>query len=186
MRLFAGIYPPEEACAHLAAHVSGLHISTARVNTRLAPRAQWHVTLVFLGEVPDDRLTDVDAAFRQATPSAGTPPARLRIAGGGRFGRGRFTILWAGLTGDVDRLQSSARAIRHALKRSRLPFDDRPFRPHLTLARPGDRIDAAQVEQDRAALDAYSGPEWPATSLRLMRSQLGPSPVYTELGRYPI
>ncbi|GAB7048860.1 RNA 2',3'-cyclic phosphodiesterase [Catenuloplanes indicus] len=186
MRLFAGIYPPEEACAHLAAYVRTLHVSTAAVNTRLAPRAQWHVTLVFLGEVPDDRLPDVDTALREATPPGGTPSARLRVAGGGRFGRGRFTILWAGLSGEVDRLTSLARDVRQSLKRARLPFDDKPFRPHLTLARPGDRIDRSLVAADHAALDAYRGPEWPAGTLRLMRSRLGPSPVYTEMGRYDI
>lgn len=182
MRLFAGIHPPEEACAHLAAHVRTLHVSTASANTRLTPRARWHVTLAFLGEVPDDRLPDVDAALTTSTPPLGTPPARLRIAGGGRFG----TILWAGLSGDVDRITTLAHTVRHSLARAHLPFDDKPFRPHLTLARPGDRIDRALIEADRAALDAYRGPDWPATTLRLMRSRLGPSPVHTEIGRYDI
>ncbi|MDP9798969.1 2'-5' RNA ligase [Catenuloplanes nepalensis] len=186
MRLFAGIHPPEEACAHLATHVRTLHVSTAAVNTRLAPRTQWHVTLVFLGEVPDDRLLDVDAALQRSTPPVGTPSARLRIAGGGRFGRGRFTILWAGLTGEADRLTTLAHGIRQELQDARLAFDGRPFRPHLTLARPGDRIDRSQLEADHAALDAYRGPEWPATTLRLMHSRLGSPPIYTELARYEI
>ena len=183
MRLFAGIDPPEEACAHLAAHVGTLHVSAARA--RLVPRTRWHVTLVFLGDVPDARCGDVDEALKRST-SVGTPSARLRIAGGGRFGRGRSTILWAGLAGDVDRLTVLAQDIRRELHRAGLPFDDKPFRPHLTLARPGDRLDAARVEADRAALDSYQGPEWPATPLRLMRSRLGPTPVYTELGHYDI
>ncbi|WP_033339180.1 RNA 2',3'-cyclic phosphodiesterase [Catenuloplanes japonicus] len=186
MRLFAGIYPPDEACAHLAARVGTLHVSAAGADTRLAPRAQWHVTLVFIGEVPDDRLSEVDTALTTATHAAGTKPARLRIAGGGRFGRGRLTILWAGLSGDVGRLTQLGDTTRHTLARAGLPFDPRPFRPHLTLARPGDRVDRLQVDADRAALDSYEGPEWPATPLRLMRSQLGPVPVYTELSRYDL
>jgi RNA 2',3'-cyclic 3'-phosphodiesterase len=179
VRLFAGIYPPEEACAHLAAHVRTLHVSSAGDAARLTSRAQWHVTLVFLGEVPDDRLPDVDAALRT---SVGTEPLRLRIAGGGRFG----TILWAGLSGDVDRLTELGETARRELARARLPFDARPFRPHLTLARPGDRMDRLRVEADRAALDTYQGPEWPASHLRLMRSRLGPTPIHTELSRYDL
>ncbi|MFI5839689.1 RNA 2',3'-cyclic phosphodiesterase [Catenuloplanes sp. NPDC051500] len=186
MRVFAGIYPPEEACAHLAARVGTLHISSAGLDTRLASRVQWHVTLVFLGEIPDGRLPEVDAALTTATHSTGTKPARLRIAGGGRFGRGRLTILWAGLTGEVDRLTRLGETTRRTLARAHLPFDSRPFRPHLTLARSGDRVDRLQVDADRAALDAYEGPEWPVTHLRLMRSQLTPTPLYTELARYDL
>src|SRR3712207_7351867 len=37
----------------------------------------------------------------------------------------------------------------------------KPYRPHLTLARPGDRVDRAGVAADVAALDGYRGPEWP-------------------------
>lgn len=178
VRLFAGLYPPEEACAHLAAHVSTLHLSAA--DARPTPRAQWHVTVVFLGEVPDARLPDVQTALKSS--SGGTTPVRLRIAGGGRFG----TILWAGLSGDVDHVAALGESARRELSRARLPFDDRPFRPHLTLARPGDRLDPRTIEADRAALDTYEGPEWTATHLRLMRSQLGPTPVYTELSRFDL
>lgn len=186
MRLFAGIYPPEEACAHLAAHVSTLQVSAAGVNARLTSRAQWHVTLVFLGEVPDDRLPEVDAALRSATRSTDAGPLRLRIAGGGRFGRDRSTILWAGLTGDVDRLIRLGESTREVLGRAGLPFDDRPFRPHLTLARPGDRLGRARVEADCAALDGYRGPEWRAGYVSLVRSRLGAVSAYTELGRYAL
>jgi 2'-5' RNA ligase len=58
VRLFVAAYPPEPACAHLAAAVDALAVgraAAAGVNARLAPRANWHVTLAFLGDVPDER-----------------------------------------------------------------------------------------------------------------------------------
>jgi 2'-5' RNA ligase len=183
VRLFVAAYPPENACADLAATVDRLAVGRAAdqgVNARLAARANWHVTLAFLGEVPDERLDDVRAALVAAVARwrAKQAPTQLRLGGGGRFGRGRFTVLWVGLRGDVGPLAALATAVRKELKRARLPYDPKPFRPHLTLARPGDRVD---VRGDVAALKAYEGPPWTAEAVRLVRSHLGPHPTYDTL-----
>jgi 2'-5' RNA ligase len=212
VRLFVAAYPPEDACADLAAMVDGLAVGRAAaegVNARLAPRANWHVTLAFLGDVPDERLDDARAALvagtarwrtssgravpsvrgapRAPVPSAMAPSdgvrPRLRLAGGGRFGRGRFTVLWVGLRGEVEVLTSLATAVRKELKRARLPYDPKPLRPHLTLARPGDRVD---VRDDVAVLDAYEGPQWSLEEVRLMRSHPGPKPTYDRLAEVPL
>jgi 2'-5' RNA ligase len=108
------------------------------------------------------------------------------LAGGGRFGRGAFTVLWTGLDGDVEALRGLAGAARRSLKKARLPYDDRPWKPHLTIARPGDRLDRAAVDADRAALADYRGPTWPAAEMVLMRSHLGPRPSYDKLAAWPL
>ncbi|MET8524859.1 hypothetical protein [Micromonospora sp. NPDC005172] len=55
------------------------------------------------------------------------------------------------------------------------------------LARPGDRMDEADVEADRVVLDDYQGPEWPATELLLMRSQARSGrPRYERLAAWPL
>jgi 2'-5' RNA ligase len=105
----------------------------------------------------------------------------LRIAGGGTFGRGRFTTVWAGVRGDVDAIAGLAETLRRRLKAARLPYDPKPFRPHLTLARPGDRVTATELAGDLAELDAYLGPVWTVDTIRLMRSHLGPRPTYEPL-----
>jgi 2'-5' RNA ligase len=114
----------------------------------------------------------------------GHPAPQVRLAGGGRFGRGRFTLLWVGVQGEA--LDQLARSVRRELKRARLPFDDKPFRPHLTVARPGDRLDRAAVDADRAALAGYRGPEWRAGTVELIRSHLGPKPSYDHLNAWPL
>jgi 2'-5' RNA ligase len=171
--LFAAAYPPEPACDDLSARIGELAVAKAYasgVNTRLARRDTWHVTLAFLGEVADAR--------------APGPPVTLRLAGGGRFGRGRFTVLWVGVRGDgLDRL---ARRVRHELRRNRISYDDRPFRPHLTIARPGDKLDGETIEADRELLASYEGPAWPVTEILLMRSHLGPRPAYERVAGYPL
>jgi 2'-5' RNA ligase len=88
--------------------------------------------------------------------------------------------------GDVPVLAALGDALRRQLKRSRLPYDDRPFRPHLTLARPGDRIGPAELAADLEALAGYEGPPWPVDSLHLVRSHLGPHPTYDLLTSYSL
>ena len=112
MRLFVAVYPPAPAVAHLAAFVSGLRVGLASaegVNTRLARPDTLHVTLAFLGDVADERLTAVTAALARAVDG---PAPSVCLAGGGRFGRGAFTVLWAGLGGDVEALRGLAGAVR--------------------------------------------------------------------------
>lgn len=202
MRLFAAVYPPAAVVADLATAITKLsiwHAAADGINVRLAPPEQLHVTLAFLGEVPDARLPDVQAAIgagvaawaagwrdpRQRTqPHPG--PLVVRLAGGGRFGRGRFTVLWVGLRGEVAGLGDLATAVRRQLRRARLPFDVKPLRPHLTIARPGERLPADQLTADRAALDGYEGPKWTVDELHLVRSYQGPKPRYEHLTIWPL
>jgi len=186
LRLFAAVYPPAPAVEHLVSFVSGLRVGLAAaegVNTRLARADTLHVTMAFLGDVADDRLTAVTAALARAVDG---PAPSVCLTGGGRFGRGAFTVLWTGLGGDVDALRGLAGTLRRSLKKARLPHDDRPWKPHLTIARPGDRLDRAAIDADRAALAAYRGPVWPAAEVVLMRSHLGPRPTYDRLAAWPL
>lgn len=190
MRLFVAVYPARDATDDFAAFLDTLAVGRAAgqgVNARVAARENWHVTLAFLGEVPDTRRADVESAVGGAVDAwrTGTAP-RLRMAGGGRFGRGRFVVMWVGLAGDVDPLRSLADRVRRGLRRARLPFDAKPFRPHLTVARPGDRLGVEALAADLAALRAYDGPLWTATEVRLVRSHLGPKPSYDHLAGWPL
>ncbi|MBO4205075.1 2'-5' RNA ligase family protein [Micromonospora echinofusca] len=212
MRLFVALYPPAGALDDIFAEVGRLRVGRAAaedVRIRLVDRESAHITLAFLGDVDDDRLPEVTAALaRAAAPAApvptaspppapeapGVPPApappvgplRLRLAGGGEFGAGRHSVLWADVHGDVAALHALAGRIRSELHRAGLPYDGRPFRPHLTIARPQGRLDPEDVAQDRAALDRYRGPAWPATEMVLVRSHLGPRPLHHRLARWSL
>ena len=182
-RLFISVDPPAEAVAHLGSAVETLEVSKANApgrSTRLAARELWHITLAFLGDVPVDRVDRAAEAVRRAVATAGGP-ITVSLAGGGTFGRGGMTVLWGGLAGDVAALRRLAVALRRELRRSRLPHDAKPFRPHLTLGRPGDRLSAEALAHDLAALHAYRGPEWTVADVRLVRSFLGPEPRYETL-----
>ncbi len=183
LRLFIAVDPSAEAVADLGSVVDGLRVSLADApghSTRLTRRENWHITVAFLGETPERRLRAVWQVVQTAAAASG--PMCLHVTGGGTFG-GRLPILWAGIGGDVDELRGLARSLQRALRRAGLPADDRPPRPHLTIARPGTRVPAADVAADAVVLDAYVGPQWTATELHLMLSEIvqsptGPAPSY--------
>jgi len=180
-RLFVAVDPPPEAVSHLGEVVDTLAVSRANApgrSTRLAARDRWHVTLVFLGDVREERVEDAAGAMSRAA-AAVSGPIRLCFAGGGRFGRGRFTILWAGVGGDIAALRALAAAVRREVRRSRLPHDDKPFRPHLTISRPGTRVEPDLIAADVETLASYAGPEWTVDAVHLIASELGPRPRHT-------
>ena len=107
----------------------------------LAPRGvKWvdpktcHLTLVFLGNVPNDRLPTlfriVDAV------GADSPPLRLKTGLLGAFPDPRRPrILWLGLEGDTQLLAVTQRRLQDALETDGFPREQRAFKPHITLGR---------------------------------------------------
>ncbi len=59
----------------------------------------WHLTLAFLGEVSEQKLTGLASRLERA--AGRYPPQQLAIAGAGAFpAAGRARVLWAGVAGD--------------------------------------------------------------------------------------
>jgi 2'-5' RNA ligase len=95
--------------------------------------------------------------------------------------------VWVGLAGDLAGLRALAGAVRRELRGAGLPFDPKPLRPHLTIARPGERLPVADLAADLATLrSSYEGPEWTVEAVRLVRSRLGSQPVYERLTTVPL
>ncbi|TFV63116.1 UNVERIFIED_ORG: RNA 2',3'-cyclic phosphodiesterase [Bacillus sp. AZ43] len=180
-RLFVAVDPPPDARADLADAVAPLRELPGAPRWTVPDR--WHLTLLFLGAVPEETVAPLVTAVGGAVAAA--PPMRLRLAGGGRFGSVRRPqVAWAGLEGDVAPLVELAARLAGAARRLRLPVEDRPFRPHLTLGRwrPGQPADGALTDR----LAGYRGPAWPVSEVRLYESHLGPRPVYDVLAEWPL
>ncbi|MEV4411181.1 RNA 2',3'-cyclic phosphodiesterase [Catellatospora sp. NPDC049609] len=180
MRLFVAVFPPPVAVDHLATVVQGLAVG--RAGARVGATDRWHLTLAFLGEVPDESAT----AATLAVSAVDGPVGELCFRGGGKFGHGRSTVLWAGVDGDLAGLTRVTRAVRRELRARRLHPDDKRFTPHLTIARPGDRVPRPALAADIETLRQYAGPAWPVAELVLVRSELGPHPRYTPLSHHPL
>ncbi len=162
------VRPPAEALGHAATAVAV--VRAVHDGPRWIPPERWHLTLAFYGEVPDAEVDKVVGRLDRRLRDS--PDLSLALTGAGSVSR---RAVWLGVTGDVTALRALARAV--ARDRSR------PYRPHLTVARlRGDTDPTSAV----AALSAYAGPGWTAGAVHLVRSQLGPSPVYDDIASWPL
>ena len=92
-----------------------------------------HFTLRFLGDLPASWVDDLGRAASAA--ARGEAALATRIAGVGAFPHaGRPKVVWAGIA-DPEPLERMEQALRQRLDALCLPGPDKPFSPHLTLAR---------------------------------------------------
>jgi 2'-5' RNA ligase len=180
-RLFVAVAPPDGARADLDRALSPLR--GAAGEPRWIPPERWHVTLLYLGKVADERTAELREALGTVVETSSSMD--LRVSGAGWFGAGRRPqVFWAGLEGDVPALTGLADRLRDEAGRLGHPVEDRPFRAHLTVGRwrPGRRADPGLTDR----LAGYRGPEWSVTEVALLASHLGPDPHYDQLARWPL
>ena len=188
VRLFVGL--ELEAAVRKAL---GDFSETLRRNAHeLAPNArigwvdpeQLHITIRFIGEVTDPKVAAIADALLVEVP---IPPFELVVEGAGAFPeRGAPKVLWAGLVAGVEALSAVEAAVSARIGRCGVPREDRPYRPHITLAR----------VRDAAGLRPAALLEKPATrrfgtmhveAITLFQSRTSPKgAVYTTLQRTPL
>lgn len=181
-RLFAALLASDDALADLDAAVAPLRDEWTTL--RWTPPSMWHLTVAFFGDVVEGRVPELSTRLERA---AGRHEAlTLRFADGGGFSRpARANIVYAGVDGSIPALQALADSCSAAGRRIGLAMEDRPYRPHLTLARVKGRapIDVRPLVE---RLDGYVGPTWTSSEMVLMRSHLGPQTWYEPIGRWPL
>ena len=139
-----------------------------------------HLTLAYLGRMDPVQVPALLAMAGAAARQGGGFP--LRTAGTGGFPRpGRARILWL----DFDpqpALGALAERLRAALRAGRVGFDDKPFLPHLTLARFREPVDLGRV-----VLAAPEPCTFTVRELGLFQSVPGPEGTrYQLLGSVPL
>jgi 2'-5' RNA ligase len=162
----------------LAAEVSG---------ARWVDRSHFHVTLAFLGDVPDADLNTVCTAVSDA--AVGFEPLELRLAGLGVFPNPKKPgVLWVGLSGPgLDSLAALQREVADAVRRAGYPPDDR-FHPHATLGRlKSGRGPARDLTPLLNHYRTWAAGSFTASECVTFASTLAPEgPVYAPLGRAPL
>ncbi len=167
-----------------------------------APEARWvrpeslHVTLKFIGEKPVEAVDKVK--FALATVHG--EPLEITFRGNGFFPTAKAArVFWIGIESGPQ-LATLAKAVDEATFSLGIAKEDRPFSPHLTLARGGGRSGAPGWRKEDVAnknfhvlqekLSAMPSPEFGTMAAReffLYQSQLlrGGS-RYTKIARFAL
>ena len=103
-----------------------------RQGVRLVPIQNIHVTLAFLGQIQERQVPAAADAMTAATRDIKSFALQI---GPGHLALGGRRTLAAAVGGNVGPLHQICERLRSHLERAGLPFDDRPLRPHATLAR---------------------------------------------------
>ena len=167
-----------------------------------APQPRWmsgeslHLTLKFVGEQPDARVSQIEASLR----SVSVEPFSVSFCGTGFFPTPRAArVFWIGIEAK-DALTRLAMTIDESLATIGIPEEDRAFSPHLTLARarggsgaPGRHKDDKanrQFAKLQELLTTHPAPEFGTMTAReffLYRSQLSSQgSQYTKIARFEL
>jgi RNA 2',3'-cyclic 3'-phosphodiesterase len=137
LRLFTAIEIGEEVRRELSGTVDELkrRMEQSAPHARVAwvKPEQLHLTVRFIGQTDPERCQRILVALER--PLHG-PPFELTIAGTGTFPPKRPPrVIWAGISGSLDRLHALEQEVRARLDAILPAGDDREYRPHLTLGR---------------------------------------------------
>jgi RNA 2',3'-cyclic 3'-phosphodiesterase len=131
MRIFVGIDLDDEIRTKIARFLDGVR--------GFAPDARWvrpeslHITLKFIGEQKPEQV----AAVTERLQLVEGKRAEIRLAGYGFFPTAKGPrVFWIGIQAGPE-LVELASGIDSALAELQIPHEERPFSPHLTLARGG-------------------------------------------------
>ncbi len=168
MRLFYAVFVPDEVAKKLAKAQEGLVGRWKPV-----PPHQMHLTLLFLGDVPEERLGELKGIGRDVAQSV--PAFTARVRGTGHFPEAGAPRVWFAKA-EGEGFEELAAGLRTSLPEF---ADHKPFKPHITLARkkgPAPRV--APVVFDL---------EFPVQKLALVESKLSPKgPTYRVVETFPL
>ena len=181
IRSFIAIELPEEAKKGLARLRRELERNEHKFVKWVDPQGI-HLTLKFLGNIPSKRVTEITEAMKKV--AQGISPFHLEISGLGVFpGLKQARVFWVGVGGELDRLSGLQQNIDSALAALGFAREERPFVPHLTLARIREGASAPEKRSFGELVgSATFEDKYPieVEAVRLMRSQLTPAgAIYT-------
>lgn len=179
MRLFVAV----ETGPDIASAVMPIVGELKRRAERMAPLARmtWavpsrvHLTLRFIGDVDPATADTIAGVLERGVPRL---PFSVEVGGVGTFPeRGPARVLWLGLTSGLENMTRLEEHVSARLATVGIPRDERPFRPHVTLARVRDAAGLRPAALVQGLNDASLG-SFQVSSYTLFESR--PTPHGTE------
>ena len=131
MRLFIALVLPDETLDAVAETADALQ---RRVRGRFVLPGTYHMTLAFIGEADGAMAAAAEGALERAC--RGAAPIALRPSALGKFGPAGNATLWVGFDrAGADAARDLAERVREELRGADVPFDGKPFKAHVTIAR---------------------------------------------------
>jgi len=180
MRLFTGVDLPEEVRERWERLL--IHLRSC-AHLKWSPVYNLHVTLKFIGEWPEQKLPELEAALRTVPPRDAIP---TDLKGLGWYPNPHHPrVFWVGVHGAGDGLPELVKTIDSAVAPLSIAREERPFSAHLTLARIKEPAPLQALRSAIAELDSVEFGSFVIDRFHLFRSQPGSAgSIYTKLSEY--
>jgi RNA 2',3'-cyclic 3'-phosphodiesterase len=187
MRCFIAIDIPEdirEELADLQKELAG-QVEVHKGDVKWAEPQGMHLTLKFLGEVPDQQIVEICQIVKNVAGRYKAFDFAVRQAGsfGGRSAR----VLWVGAGLDCPELLELQQDLEDELAEMGWPKEGRQFSGHLTLCRIRNSKAGEKLGRLVERYQEYDLGTVRAVALVVYESQLtGQGPIYTPLGSFKL
>jgi len=180
MRLFTALDLPQDVLERVSQLQDRLR-PMAKINW--SAMANLHVTTKFIGEWPEERLGELQAALAAV---ASRKPIHVHVHGVGFFPNAKSPRnFWCGI--EAPGLAELAADTDAATTVLGIYSEKRKYSPHLTLARIKERPDLSRLHRAIARESTLDFGAFAARTFYLYRSQLRPTgSVYTKLAEFPL
>jgi 2'-5' RNA ligase len=179
MRLFTAFDLPLEILPGLEQLLAALR---PEAQIKWSPTETLHITIKFIGEWPEARIDQVDAALDGLLHC---PAIDVQVRELGWFPNAHSPrVLFAGVEGG-DKLPHLAAVTDKALAKIGIAPEPHPFSPHVTLARVKSGVPIARLRAKVEELQAASIGHFRATGFYLYSSEPGShSSIYRKIRTY--
>jgi 2'-5' RNA ligase len=156
---------------------------TPERNLKWVETANLHLTIKFLGEIEENKTVPIKQTLTQALKDQNC--FDIEFDGLGMYpNKNNPRVIWLGIAG-ANPLSEIYHVLNRELSTLDIPSEQRPFSPHLTIARTRRHTDHKQAQQIGQVLSEYKVGSLGSTTIdqvHLYQSVLTPSgPIYTLL-----
>ncbi len=180
-RAFIAIELPDHVKKLISAHIERLK-SVVTGGVKWVDPGIAHITLAFIGSVPDTRLSLLSRIVDTVAsdfPSFGLNTGRLGAFPNTLCPR----VLWLGLEDEAQVLMQLQGRLRNALADKEFPTEERAFKAHITLGRARGKA-SVPLKQNALNFPETDSQRFVVRELVLMSSVLTPQgPIHTPLHR---
>lgn len=176
MRTFISVELPDEIREKIVAIIDTLKEVGSGV--KWVEKKNLHITLKFLGWVPDEKIDNLKELVRQAAEGHKIFNAKFEELGTFPPGK-RPRVIWVGTSTGAEELKNLAISIEKTLSKAGYRSEEREFAPHITIGRVKEK---KKLDDLAKAIDSKKNSKFGETvvgEVCIMKSTLTPKgPIY--------
>ena len=129
-----------------------------------------HLTLAFLGNVEEIQINEISQSLEELNFGS---PFNCVLSHTGVFPNpAEPSVFWLGIDKGKDQIIDIVEQLNEMLKKLKLPFEEKPFIPHITIGRVKNKENSWKIDTNTYLNAVFSPTRFPVNSVHLYQSEL--------------